>query len=100
MVSLSHGMHFYKVYVQEESYQNLLSYGQTLLRKKLDFYLSLKTYKMNKIKHLLLMQEKVRKGSFLKLVEGDFQKRKGTCHTSDATTGTRQVTMLKTVLRN
>jgi len=46
------------------------------------------------------MQEKVRKALVLKLVDKDFQKRKGTCHISNATTMTRQVTMLKIALIN
>ena len=55
---------------------------------------------MKRTKHLLLTQEKVRKGPALNLVEEDFQKRTKTCHTSDATIVTIMDTMLETVLKN
>ena len=55
---------------------------------------------MKKIKLLFLMQEKVRKGSFPNLVEEYLQKRRKTCHISDASTVTRLDTLQKIVHRN
>lgn len=55
---------------------------------------------MKKTKHLLLTLEKVREDQVLNLVEEDFLRRGKTCHILDASTVTRNVTMLKTLLRN